>query len=133
MPGNGVQAGGPGSDAVRVLVVDDQEAFRGALRQLLHAAGGFALAGEATSGEDALEMVEELSPQLVIMDRHMPGMDGIEATRELTRRRPAVPVVLVSLEPLVDHVAEAAGAAAVVRKQDLTPNLLRELWSSIRG
>ena len=62
------------ADPVPVLVVDDQESFRGVLRDLVAATDGFALVGEAASGEAAINAVEHLSPRLVIMDSRMSGM-----------------------------------------------------------
>ena len=62
-------------DPVGVLVVDDQQVFRGVLRELVAATAGMTLLGEAASGEQALDAVDELAPQLVIMDKRMPG-DG---------------------------------------------------------
>jgi DNA-binding NarL/FixJ family response regulator len=113
---------------VPVLVVDDQETFRSALRALVTATKGFAFVGEASSGEAALSAMDELSPRLVIMDKRMPGMGGIEATRLLTRRNPGVVVVLVSVEEPDTALMRACGAAAFVRKQELSPAVLLEVW-----
>jgi CheY-like chemotaxis protein len=116
---------------VSVLAVDDQESFRSALRELVAATEGFALVGEAASGEAALSAVEELSPRLVIMDKRMLGMSGIEATRVLTSRHPEVVVLLISVEEAPDlTVVQSCGAAAFVHKRELCPALLRELWRS---
>jgi DNA-binding NarL/FixJ family response regulator len=113
---------------VTVLVVDDQEAFRIAMRELVAATEGFRLVGEAASGEAALDAAAEVSPQMVIMDKRMPGMGGVEATRILTARHPDVVVLLVSAEdpdPLLVRSCEAAGFA---RKQELSPWLLTGVW-----
>ena len=113
---------------IPVLVVDDQETFRAALRDLVAATNGLTLIGEAASGEAALEAVAELCPRLVIIDNRMPGMSGIEATRLLSARHPDVVVVLVSAEAFEDPAARSCGAAAFACKHDLSPRLLRELW-----
>jgi len=84
-------------DCVGVLVVDDQEVFRGVLRDLVIATPGLELVGEAASGEAALEAVDALSPQMVIMDKRMPGMGGIEASRLVTARDPDLVVLLFSV------------------------------------
>src|SRR5262249_51831070 len=76
------------STEVRTLVVDDQEAFRDALRHLIGAAPGFTLVGEACSGEDAIVAVEDLAPSLVLMDVRMPGIGGIQAARSIAERHP---------------------------------------------
>jgi DNA-binding NarL/FixJ family response regulator len=121
---------GEATDGVQTLVVDDQEAFRDVMRDLVSATPGFELAGEAASGEAALALVGELDPQLVLMDVRMPGIGGIEATRMLVEGHPDLPVVLVSVEDLngLPEVFGQCGAAAFVRKQDLRPQRLRELW-----
>jgi DNA-binding NarL/FixJ family response regulator len=116
---------------IRTLVVDDQEPFRGALRQLVEAAPGFCLAGEASSGEDAIVAVGTLSPALVLMDVRMPGMGGIEAARSLARDHPEVMVVLLSVhgrEDLPPELLDGMDAAAFVHKQNMRPRLLRDLW-----
>jgi chemotaxis response regulator CheB len=82
-----------GSDhGVRVLAVDDHEAFREALRDLIAAMPGFVLAGQAETGEEGVRAVERLSPQLVLMDVAMPGMGGVEAARVVLSRHPGVMV-----------------------------------------
>ena len=111
-----------------VLVVDDQASFRRALRDLVEATDGFTLVGEASSGEDALRAAEEASPRLVILDKRMPGMDGFETCRRLTARDPGVVVMLVSVEEPDDGLMRGCGAAAFLRKQELSPRQLRDVW-----
>jgi two-component system, NarL family, invasion response regulator UvrY len=113
---------------VRVLVVDDHESFRETMRELVDATPGFVLAGEADSGETAVEVADAVAPQLVIMDKRMPGMGGAEATRRLTERHPETVVLLVSVEEPDRQVMRSGGAAAFARKQDLTPRLLDRVW-----
>ena len=73
---------------VRVLVVDDQAPFRMAARMVLKRAEGFELVGEAATGEEAVDRVAELAPDLVLMDINMPGINGIEATRQIVAAKP---------------------------------------------
>jgi two-component system, NarL family, invasion response regulator UvrY len=113
---------------VGVLVVDDQEVFRTVLRDLVRATPELTLVGEAESGEAALDAVEALAPRMVIMDKRMPGMGGVEATRLLTARHPDVAVLLVSVEVPEAELMQACGAAAFMRKQQLSPRALREFW-----
>jgi DNA-binding NarL/FixJ family response regulator len=117
-------------DEVGVLVVDDQEAFRDAVRTVIDVTPGFVLVGEAGSGEEALRAVGSWSPRLVLMDVRMPGMGGIQATREIVDRYLGVVVMLMSLDgaEALPDTAQACGAAAFVRKQDLRPRMLREVW-----
>src|SRR3954451_3060290 len=102
--------------SVGVLVVDDQELFRRVLRDLVIATPGLELVGEAASGEAALEAVDTLSPQMVIIDKRMPGMGGIEATHLITARDPDLVVLLVSVETPEPELVLSSGAAAFVRK-----------------
>ena len=68
---------------VRVLIVDDQEPFRQAARAVVELTDGFEVAGEAETGEDAVDRARELEPDLVLMDVNLPGIDGLEATRRI--------------------------------------------------
>jgi two-component system invasion response regulator UvrY len=119
------------SDPVTTLVVDDQESFRDAMRHLIAATPGFSLIGEAASGEDALIAVEELRPQLVLMDVRMPGIGGIQAAQTLDQTHPEVKVVLISVhgpEELPPDLLGADSHAPFVLKKSLRPTVLRELW-----
>src|SRR5689334_13763688 len=113
---------------VRVLLVDDEPIFRDVGRELVQSTGGFVVAGEADSGEAAVEAVAELVPDLVIMDRRMGALDGISATRLITERHPGVAVLLVSVGPLEEGALDGSGALGFARKQDLSPDLLRSWW-----
>jgi len=124
---------GPGDDGPRdvpVLVVDDQAVFRRIASDLVRAARGMTLVGEAASGEDAIAAVEALSPRLVLMDKRMPGIGGIEAAREIRARHPDVVVVMVSVEQPSAEVLEASGAAAFMPKSELSARTLAELWAT---
>lgn len=116
--------------AVTVLAVDDQAVFRHTARELIAVTDGFQQVAEARSGEQALALAAELHPELVLIDVRMPGMDGVETARRLIDQEPGTVVVLVSLEAVVDLPATVAqaGAAAHVRKQELSPHVLRALW-----
>jgi two-component system, NarL family, invasion response regulator UvrY len=111
-----------------VLVVDDQEFFRDVLRDVVLATPGMTLVGDAASGEAAVDAVEELSPRMVIMDKRMPGVGGIEAARLIRAHRPEIVVVLVSVEVPDPEVLEESGAAAFLHKQELSPRALADLW-----
>jgi len=115
---------------VRVVTVDDQPFFRKAAREVIAATPGFEAIGEASSGEEALDLVGELEPELVIIDVRMAGMDGIETAERMGAVHPRVVVVLISIEDPADvpSGARTCGAAALVRKQDFKPRLLQDLW-----
>ena len=120
--------------AVRVLVVDDQRPFRVAASAVLRRTPDFELVGEAASGEEAVEQVDTLRPDLVLMDITMPGMGGVAAATQITAR-PGAPVVFFcstyAASDLPPAAAEA-GAAAYLSKADLDAELLARLWADTR-
>ena len=113
-----------------MLVVDDQAPFRLAARAVLRRLDGFEFAGEASSGPEAIELVDKLRPTLVLMDINMPDMSGIEAARLITSAHPEVVVILCSTHDASDLPAGAAasGAIAYVSKERFAVDTLRELW-----
>jgi CheY-like chemotaxis protein len=136
------QHGGHALDAARrrerdikILTVDDHRAFREALRDLIAAAPGFVLVGQACTGEEAVRAVECLTPELVLMDVVMPGMGGIAAAQAIVSRRPEVLVVLISADDPTLHPGTSAlgGSVVCARKQDLRPRQLRQLWEAHRN
>jgi two-component system, NarL family, invasion response regulator UvrY len=119
-------------DSVSVVTVDDQPFFRDAARDVIEATPGFEAVGEASSGEEALGIVEELAPRLVLVDVRMPEMDGIETTRRIKAAHPEVVVVLISIEDAtnIPAAARTSGAAGHMQKQDFGPVALKRLWSA---
>jgi two-component system, NarL family, invasion response regulator UvrY len=115
---------------VPVLIVDDQAFFRIAARAVLAVTPGFAAVGEACSGEEAVTRVDELGPELVLMDIHLPGISGIEATRQIRASHPGVVVVLLSTYTADDLPADArnCGALAYLNKEDFQPEVLERIW-----
>jgi DNA-binding NarL/FixJ family response regulator len=83
-------------ESIRVLVADDQAAVREGLATLLDLTPGIEVVGEARDGTEAVRLVAEHSPDVVLMDLHMPGIDGIEATGQITREHPGVRVVVLT-------------------------------------
>lgn len=116
---------------VGVLTVDDQAIFRRVAREVIDATAGFEAVGEAASGQEALDAVERLAPQLVLLDVRMPGMNGFEVARQLVECHPEVVVVLISVEESVDVLppGRLGRSVPLVRKQDFGPKLLRRLWA----
>ena len=120
---------------MRVLIVDDHQAFREALRDLVAAAPGFGLVGHASSGEEALREFTRLSPELVLMDVVMPGMGGIAAARAIVRSHADVAILLLSVDdPTGQLGGEPLGeGVAFLRKQRLSPDELRRIWERLRN
>jgi DNA-binding NarL/FixJ family response regulator len=118
--------------AVTVLITDDQAPFRSAAKGVVSLAPGFQVVGEAESGEAALELVDALKPDLVLMDIHLPGMSGIEAARRIAESSPVTKTFLVSSYQVDDLPVEArvSGAAAYINKEDFEPQILSDLWES---
>jgi DNA-binding NarL/FixJ family response regulator len=118
------------ADPVPVVIVDDQAPFRRAARAVVTATPGFDVVGEAESGEEAIEMVDALSPGLVLMDINLPGINGIEATRRITTAHPGTVVMLLSTYQAGDLPSDAAsaGAAQYVHKEEFGPAVVRDVW-----
>lgn len=119
---------------VRVIFADDQEVCRAAIRELIEATPGLALVGEATSGQEAIDVVTELRPDLVLMDVRMPGVNGFEAATILVQSRRDLVLVLMSADPieLPPGFPPNGGQVLVVTKQELSPRTLLDLWHARR-
>jgi two-component system invasion response regulator UvrY len=120
---------------VRVMVVDDQPPFRAAARSVLARIAEFEVVADASSGEQAVELADELLPDLVLMDINMGGIDGIEATRRIVSAHPSMRVVLLSTYDLADLPpnARTSGAIAYINKDDFGTRVLRRLWERGAG
>jgi pilus assembly protein CpaE len=117
-------------EPLSVIVVDDQAPFRMAARAVVRRSDGFSLAGEAENGVKALELAEEVHPDVVLMDINMPEMGGIEATRRIVAELPETFVILCSTYDISDLPPDAtsSGARAYVHKEQLGATTLRRLW-----
>lgn len=111
---------------ISVVLVDDQPAVRQGLRMRLMLEPDITVVGEASTGEQALALVQRLSPDVVLMDVEMPAMDGITTTAALLDVHPQSAVVMLSIhdDVLTRARAKAAGAAAFVEKCGTTKELL---------
>ena len=118
-----------------VLIVDDSAAIRKVICELFTREGDFEVCGEASNGQEAIEMAQRIRPALIVTDLSMPVMNGLDETRMLRRLMPEIPVILYSahIDPFVEKEALAAGASAVVPKSDVVALLIvksRELVQS---
>jgi DNA-binding NarL/FixJ family response regulator len=121
---------------VRVLIVDDQEPFRMAARMVVEATEGFEVIAEAETGEDSVRMAGELRPDLVLMDVNLPGINGLDATRQiLADDANAAIVLLLSTYEEEEYAPRAAecGAAAYIPKSVFGPDRLEDAWAAARG
>jgi DNA-binding NarL/FixJ family response regulator len=120
---------------LRVVVVDDHPAFRAGLASLLDSVAGVQVVGEAADGAASLEAVSELQPDVVLMDLHMPGINGIQATRQLTEQHPDVAVIALTMVEDDESVFAAmrAGARGYLLKGADQDDILRAIHSAAAG
>ena len=113
------------ASTVRVLLVDDQETFRSAARLVVELAAGFSLA------EEALDLARAEEYDLVLMDINLPGIDGLEATRQLTTEHPGLRVIVLSTYEAAEYETRAihAGAIGFISKSEFGPDRLIEAWA----
>lgn len=120
---------------VRVVIVDDHAVVRRGLRELISTIPECDPVGEAANGEEALRVVAELAPDLVLMDISMPVMDGVEATRLITARHPDVRVIMLTSDSNESRVLGAleAGATAYVLKDTEPDRILLRVRTAARS
>jgi DNA-binding NarL/FixJ family response regulator len=123
------------SGATRVLLVDDHSFFRSGLREILGEFDEIEVVGDAASGEAALALIERRKPDVVVMDLHMPGISGAEATRSVRERSPRTEVVMLTVSAAEDDVVEAleAGAAGYLLKDSQGEEILRAIRAAAQG
>lgn len=122
-------------DAARVVIVDDHELLRTGTRRILEEAGGFAVVGEAGDGPAALSLVDELDPDVVLVDIRLPSTNGIELARRIVDGHPAATVVVLSAYDDEDYVraALAVGASAYLLKTTPGAELVRAIREARGG
>ncbi len=119
---------------VRVLIVEDQASFRRAARSVVELTPGFAMVGEAETGEASVAAADALGPDLVLMDVHLPGIDGLEASRRILSAvsSPRPVIFLLSTYDVFDYPDEpaACGAMAYLMKAEFGSERLAAAWAA---
>jgi two-component system response regulator NreC len=122
-------------DKIRLLLVDDHEVVRTGLKTFLESQGRFEVVAEAASGMEAIQRTLEMSPAIVLMDISMPGMDGLEATRQLKKMCPGSQVLALTVHDDKHYFMEmlAAGASGYLTKQAAAEELVSALEAIADG
>jgi DNA-binding NarL/FixJ family response regulator len=117
------------SKTIRVLIADDHRLFAEALEAILEAEPGIEVVGRARNGEEAVQQALALEPDVILMDIAMPGVDGVEATKRIRRKRRSACVLMLTGSNARTDVARAreAGAAAYVTKDRIAAQLIEAI------
>ena len=120
-------------DTIRILLVDDHQVVREGLRRMLELEADMEVVGEASGAQEALTQVDLLSPEVILLDIKMPGMDGIELTRRLKEKQPACNIIMLTLYD--EHLTEAieAGAVGYLLKDVKREELVRAIRAVHQG
>lgn len=123
------------NSTIRILIVDDHRVIREGLKMMLDSDDGFQVVGEARDGKEALDLTRSLSPDVVLMDISMPGMDGITATHQITEGYPSVKVLVLTMYTKSQYVKELTdvGAAGFLTKNVAQDDLLEAIRTVARG
>jgi DNA-binding NarL/FixJ family response regulator len=121
--------------SVRILIADDHAVVRQGVRRILAIRPEWEICGEAETGQAAVRLAQDLKPDVIIMDVSMPQMNGIEATRELTKTNPSIAVLIFTMHEScnVAETAKQVGARGLVTKSEAIQNLVSALESLHRG
>ena len=120
-------------DTIRILLVDDHQVVREGLRRMLELEADMEVVGEAGDAKEALTQVDSLSPEVILLDIKMPGMDGIELTRQLKEKQPACNIIMLTLYD--EYLTEAieAGAVGYLLKDVKREELVRAIRAVHQG
>ena len=114
-------------EMIRILLVDDHNVVRSGLGQMLELEEDIKVAGEASNSEEALKMIDIISPDIILMDIKMPGMDGVRLTKEIKERLPSCNIIMFTLHG--DYLTQAieAGATGYLLKDIKRQNLIQAI------
>lgn len=111
-------------ETIRILLVDDHSVVRSGLGQMLELEEDIRVVGEASNSEEALKIIDLVSPDIILMDIKMPGMDGVRLTKEIKQRLPLINIIMLTLHG--DYLTQAIEAGATgyllkdIKREDLT-------------
>jgi len=120
---------------IRILLVDDHDLFRAGMGSILRSRDGMVVVGEYSDGEQAIEAVRREAPDLVLMDVHMPGIGGIEATRKILRIAPQTKIIAVTVlsdDPFPNQLLDA-GARGYISKGSGSQEMMEAIETVMRG
>ena len=120
-------------NAIRILLVDDMQVVREGLRRMLELDADLEVVGEAADAKEALSQIELLSPEVILMDIKMPGVDGIELTRQLKEKHPSCKVIMLTMYEEYLTQASEAGAVCYLLKDLKREELIRAIQAVHQG
>src|SRR5205823_7004098 len=114
---------------IRVVIADDDQLYLSSLRELIDRQPELSVVGAARDGIEAIDLVEQLSPEAAVIDLHMPRLDGVQALEQLRREHPSLCLIALTgdAEPELGRAATRAGADGVFLKGELVENLIQRL------
>jgi two-component system, NarL family, response regulator NreC len=120
---------------IKIILADDHQVVRKGLKALLSTDPEFEITGEAGDGLDTVKMVEELQPDVLVLDLMMPGINGLEVTRQLNKKNPRIGIVILSMHSNEAYVLEAlrSGAKAYILKESPPEELVRAIKEVSKG
>jgi DNA-binding NarL/FixJ family response regulator len=122
-------------EKIQILIADDHQIFRDGLKMMLQTTDKAEVIGEAESGTEAVLLAEELKPDVILMDLQMPGIDGIEATRQIISRKPDVKILMLTMfdDDQSVFASMRAGARGYILKGVKRDMMLRAIWAVAGG